>query len=161
MMVFSGAARRRGYLSDHVHLGVGLHWLRCQCSSSLWKILQLSPQTAWAGAGYPLPFLQRRFYLRYRSGHWKTLTVVGERQTVKCGNKKKRISIFAAIGTAGPPLSQFPPSILRRPDAASPGAPVMPARAGAVADHEDVAAHPGDGRGEDGLVGVHLDLRIA
>ena len=45
------------------------------------KILQLSPQTAWL-ALVILPSFSGVFYLRYRSGHWKTLTVVGERQTV-------------------------------------------------------------------------------
>ena len=80
MVVFSGApARRRGYLLD-MCISVGLHWLLPVLFITL-KILQLSPQTAWL-ALVILFFLQRRFYLRYRSGHWKTLTVVGERQTV-------------------------------------------------------------------------------
>ena len=46
------------------------------------KILQLSPQTAWLALVILFLSFSGVFYLRYRSGHWKTLTVVGERQTV-------------------------------------------------------------------------------
>ena len=48
----------------------------------LLKILQLSPQTAWLALVILFLSFSGVFYLRYRSGHWKTLTVVGERQTV-------------------------------------------------------------------------------
>ena len=74
-------ARRRGYLLDHVHLGrIAL----ASAASALHhlKILQLSPQTAWLALVILFLSFSGVFYLRYRSGHWKTLTVVGERQTV-------------------------------------------------------------------------------
>ena len=91
------------------------------------KILQLSPQTAWWQLVI-LFFLSFSgvFYLRYRSGHREDPDGGGRGRPCR-GNKKKRFRIFAAIGTAGPPWSQFPPpvspSAARMPLAQ---APVMP-----------------------------------
>ena len=61
MVVFSGRpARRRGYLLDHVHLG------RIALASAASALHHSEDSAAvapdrLAGAGYPLPFLQRRF----------------------------------------------------------------------------------------------------
>ena len=60
MVVFSGALRGAGDTFWTMCISVGLHWLLPVLFITL-KILQLSPQTCLAGAGYPLPFLQRRF----------------------------------------------------------------------------------------------------
>ena len=53
-------------------ISVGLHWLLLPVLFITLKILQLSPQTAWLALVILFLSLQRRFYLRYRSGHWKT-----------------------------------------------------------------------------------------
>ena len=74
-------ARRRGYLLDHVHLG------RIALASAA-SALHHSEDSAAVAPDRPLALVilflsfSGVFYLRYRSGHWKTLTVVGERQTV-------------------------------------------------------------------------------
>ena len=80
MVVFSGApARRRGYLLDPCAS-------RSDCTGSAASALHHSEDSAAVAPDrLALVILFLSFsgvYLRYRSGHWKTLTVVGERQTV-------------------------------------------------------------------------------
>ena len=84
-------------------ISVGLHWLLLPVLFITLKILQLSPQTAWLALVILFLSFSGVFYLRYRSGHWKTLTVVGERQTVSRGIRRRGFPDIAAIGTAGPP----------------------------------------------------------
>ena len=135
-------ARAPGYRFWTMCISVGLHWLLLPVLFITLKDSAAVAPDRLAGAGYPLPFLQRRFYLRYRSGHWKTLTVWAKADRV-AGIREEGISDVAIIGTAGPPESRFPPSIpsaARMP--ARPGAGDAARDAGAVADHEDVAAHP-------------------
>ena len=102
MVVFSGALR-----------GAGVPSGPCASRSDCWlllpvlfitlKILQLSPQTAWLALVILFLSFSGVFYLRYRSGHWKTLTVVGEEADRVAGIRRRGFRIFAAIGTAGPP----------------------------------------------------------
>ena len=82
MVVFSGALRGAGDTFWTMCISVGLHWLLLPVLFITLKILQLSPQTAWLALVILFLSFSGVFYLRYRSGHWKTLTVVGERQTV-------------------------------------------------------------------------------
>ena len=159
MVVFSGALRGAGDTFWTMCISVGLHWLLLPVLFITLKILQLSPQTAWLALVILFLSFSGVFYLRYRSGHWKTLTVVGEADRV-AGIRRRGFRILPQSARQDRPESvpaQYP---LRRPDAARPGAGDAARGAGAVADHEDVAAHPEVTVEEDGLVGVHLDLRI-
>ena len=93
---------RRGYLLDHVHLGrIAL----ASAASALHplKILQLSPQTALAGAGYPLPFLQRRFLPALPQRPLEDPDGGGREADRVAGIRRRGFRICAAIGTAGPP----------------------------------------------------------
>ena len=158
-MVFSGALRGAGDTFWTMCISVGLHWLLLPVLFITLKILQLSPQTAWLALVILFLSFSGVFYLRYRSGHWKTLTVVGEADRVAGIRRRGFLRMLPQSARQDRPESvpaQYP---LRRPDAARP-APVTARGAGAVADHEDVAAHPEVTVEEDGLVGVHLDLRI-
>ena len=82
MVVFSGALRGAEDTFWTMCISVGLHWLLLPVLFITLKILQLSPQTAWLALVILFLSFSGVFYLRYRSGHWKTLTVVGEGETV-------------------------------------------------------------------------------
>jgi MATE family multidrug resistance protein len=79
MVVFSGALRGAGDTFWTMCISVGLHWLLLPVLFITLKILQLSPQTAWLALVILFLSFSGVFYLRYRSGKWKTLAVVGER----------------------------------------------------------------------------------
>ena len=95
-------ARRRGHLLDHVHLG------RIALASAASALHHSEDSAAvapdrLAGAGYPLPFLQRRFLPALPQRPLEDLTVVEERADRVAGIRRRGFRIFAAIGTAGPP----------------------------------------------------------
>ena len=118
MVVFSGALRGRGHLLDHVHLG-RMRWLLLVLFITLKILLQLSPQTRLAGAGYPLPFLPAAFSTCVTAAAtgrpWRWWARGRPCRGIKegfgiCRNRHGRTA-----------LSQFRPVSLRRPDAARPG----------------------------------------
>lgn len=78
MVVFSGALRGAGDTFWTMCISVGLHWLLLPVLLISLKILHLSPQTAWLALVIFFLSFSGFFYLRYRSGKWKTLAVVGK-----------------------------------------------------------------------------------
>ena len=125
MVVFSGALRGAGYLLDHVHLGrIAL----ASAASALHplKILQLSPQTAWLALVILFLSFSGVFYLRYRSGHWKTLTVVGEEADRVAGIRRRGFPDICRNRHGRTALSRFPPSIPSAARMPLLEAPVMP-----------------------------------
>ena len=103
MVVFSGALRGAGDTFWTMCISVGLHWLLLPVLFITLKILQLSPQTAWLGAGYPLPFLQRRFLPALPQRPLEDPDGGGREADRVAGIRRRGFRIFAAIGTAGPP----------------------------------------------------------
>ncbi len=78
MIVFSGALRGAGDTFWAMCISVGLHWLLVPVLILSLKVFHASPLSAWmAIIGLFLTF-SGVFYLRYRSGHWKTLSIVRE-----------------------------------------------------------------------------------
>ena len=102
MVVFSGALRGAGDTFWTMCISVGLHWLLLPVLFITLKILQLSPQTAWLALVILFPFLQRRFLPALPQRPLEDPDGGGRGRPCR-GNKKKRISDIAAIGTAGPP----------------------------------------------------------
>jgi multidrug resistance protein, MATE family len=78
MVVFSGALRGAGDTFWTMCISVGLHWLLLPVLLISLKILNLSPQTAWLALVVFFLSFSGVFYLRYRSGKWKTLAVLRE-----------------------------------------------------------------------------------
>jgi MATE family multidrug resistance protein len=80
MVVFSGALRGAGDTFWTMCISVGLHWLLLPVLIVSLKILHLPPKTAWLALVIFFLAFSGVFYLRYRSGKWKTLAVVREGQ---------------------------------------------------------------------------------
>jgi len=80
MVVFSGALRGAGDTFWTMCISVGLHWLLLPVLLVSLKILHLPPKTAWLALVIFFLAFSGVFYLRYRSGKWKTLAVVREGQ---------------------------------------------------------------------------------
>jgi len=78
MVVFSGALRGAGDTFWAMCASVALHWLLVPVLVLFLKVLDLSPQSAWLVLIAFFLSFSGLFYLRYRSGKWKTLAVVGE-----------------------------------------------------------------------------------
>ena len=102
MVVFSGALRGAGYLLDHVHLG------RIALASAASALHHSEDSAAvapdrLAGAGYPLPFLQRRFLPALPQRPLEDPDGGGREADRVAGIRRRGFRIFAAIGTAGPP----------------------------------------------------------
>lgn len=76
MVVFSGALRGAGDTFWTMCISVGLHWLLLPVLLISLKILHLPPQSAWLALVIFFLSFSGVFYLRYRSGKWKTLAVV-------------------------------------------------------------------------------------
>ncbi|BCR05661.1 MATE family efflux transporter [Desulfuromonas versatilis] len=78
MVVFSGALRAAGDTFWAMTVSVTMHWLLVPLLFVLLKVFQLPPQSAWlALIGLFLCF-SGVFYLRYRSGRWKHLAMIGD-----------------------------------------------------------------------------------
>jgi MATE family multidrug resistance protein len=78
MVVFSGALRGAGDTFWTMCISVGLHWLLLPLLFISLKVLHLSPQIAWLALVVFFLSFSGVFYLRYRSGRWKTLAVLRE-----------------------------------------------------------------------------------
>ena len=76
VVVFSGVLRGAGDTLWAMGLSVTLHWLLVPVVIVCLKVFSLPPVTAWiALIGFFLSFCGL-FYLRYRSGQWKSLRIV-------------------------------------------------------------------------------------
>ncbi|WP_225071373.1 MATE family efflux transporter [Desulfuromonas sp. CSMB_57] len=78
MLVFSGALRGAGDTLWAMCASVALHWLLIPVLVLFLKVLELPPQSAWLVLIAFFLSFSGLFYLRYRSGKWKTLSVVRE-----------------------------------------------------------------------------------
>lgn len=76
MVVFSGALRGAGDTFWTMCISVGLHWILLPVLHVTLNVLGLPPQAAWLALVIFFLSFSGVFYLRYRSGKWKTLAVV-------------------------------------------------------------------------------------
>ncbi len=76
MVVFSGALRGAGDTFWTMCLSVGMHWLLVLVLWGLLRVAGFSALTAWVALIVFFLIFSGLFYLRYRSGKWKTLVVV-------------------------------------------------------------------------------------
>lgn len=76
LIVFSGALRGAGDTFWAMRTSVLLHWLMILVLILLLKILQLPPSAAWAGLCGVFLLFSGTFYLRFRSGKWRTLRII-------------------------------------------------------------------------------------
>ncbi|MDD4457330.1 MAG: MATE family efflux transporter [Syntrophotalea acetylenica] len=77
MLVFSGALRGAGDTFWAMCASVALHWLLVPVLALFLRVLALPPQAAWLALIAFLLIFSGVFYLRYRSGKWKTLAMAG------------------------------------------------------------------------------------
>ncbi len=77
MLVCSGVLRGAGDTFWAMCISVAMHWLLLPVLYLVLKVLQLPPQTAWLAIIFLFMAFSVIFYLRYRSGRWKLLRVVG------------------------------------------------------------------------------------
>lgn len=78
MIVYSGVLRGAGDTLWAMCASVGMHWLLVPVLFLLLKILGFPPQSAWLVLVFLFMGFCGVFYLRYRTGRWKALSMVGE-----------------------------------------------------------------------------------
>ncbi|MDR4503688.1 MAG: MATE family efflux transporter [Candidatus Scalindua sp.] len=76
-LVYSGALRGSGDTFWAMIISVSFHWLLAAEAVVMIRVLHLSPEITWMGVVFTIPFIAATFYLRYRSGKWRQLKVVG------------------------------------------------------------------------------------
>jgi len=76
ILVYGGALRGAGDTFWAMCASVALHWLLVPVLILFLKVLALPPQSAWLVLIVFLLGFSGLFYLRYRSGKWKTLAMV-------------------------------------------------------------------------------------
>ena len=79
MVVFSGALRGAGDTFWTMCISVTLHWMLIPVLLLVLRGFNLPPQTAWLAIIAAFMFFSGMFYLRYRSGRWKTLNLVNNK----------------------------------------------------------------------------------
>ena len=77
-LVFSGALRGAGDTFATMCLSVSTHWVLLLTTVFNLRVLQASPRAAWIVLVILIWTIGGAFYLRYRTGHWRTLRVVGD-----------------------------------------------------------------------------------
>ncbi len=75
-VVYSGALRGAGDTFWTMILSVSIHWLFVIEAFVMVVWLELLPKIAWMGFVFTVPVITTAFFLRYRSGRWRTLAVV-------------------------------------------------------------------------------------
>lgn len=78
MVVFSGTLRGAGDTFWAMGVSVTMHWLLVPVLYLFLTVLDFPPQIAWLALIVFFLAFSGLFYLRFRSGHWKTLAVVEE-----------------------------------------------------------------------------------
>ena len=78
ILVFSGALRGAGDTFWAMCISVSLHWTLVLGQLILLRIWSLSPRWTWLFLCLTLLVFSGIFYLRYRSGKWRLIQVVGE-----------------------------------------------------------------------------------
>jgi MATE family multidrug resistance protein len=76
VVVFVGALRGAGDTFWAMCISVSLHWVLVPILVVILYVLDLSPETAWIALVFTFLLFSVLFYLRYRSGHWRTIRVV-------------------------------------------------------------------------------------
>lgn len=79
IVVFSGALRGAGDTFWAMCASVTLHWLLVPVLALFLNVLALPPLAAWLALVAFILIFSGVFYLRYRSGKWKTLALVRDR----------------------------------------------------------------------------------
>jgi MATE family, multidrug efflux pump len=77
IVVLSGALRGAGDTFWAMVISVSLHWSLVPVLLLMLKVFDCSPETAWVVVVLEFMFFSLLFYLRYRSGKWKEIEVVG------------------------------------------------------------------------------------
>ena len=78
LVVFIGALRGAGDTFWAMCISVSLHWLTVIVLFIVFRVFNLSPQTAWAFMVGIFFLFSVPVYLRYRNGTWRTMKVVDE-----------------------------------------------------------------------------------
>ena len=78
LIVFIGALRGAGDTFWAMCLSVSLHWFSVFVLFVGLKVLALSPVAAWGFLVALFVLFSLLVYLRYRSGHWKTIKMVDQ-----------------------------------------------------------------------------------
>jgi MATE family multidrug resistance protein len=76
VVVLVGALRGAGDTFWAMCISVGLHWLLVPILFVILHVLKRSPETAWVAMVFTFLIFSVLFYLRYRSGKWRTIRVV-------------------------------------------------------------------------------------
>ncbi len=82
-LVFSGALRGAGDTLWAMCISVGLHWVLVAVLMTLLRVLHAPVETAWAVLVAVILCFSGIFYLRYRSGKWRTIRVVHEPESAQ------------------------------------------------------------------------------
>jgi MATE family multidrug resistance protein len=77
IIVFSGALRGAGDTFWAMCISVGLHWLMLPVVFLMLNVLKLDPEYAWVFVIVIYMVFTIFFWLRYRSGKWRKLRVIG------------------------------------------------------------------------------------
>ncbi|MBN2218014.1 MAG: MATE family efflux transporter [Pirellulales bacterium] len=76
VVVFSGALRGAGDTFWAMCISVGLHWLLLPILAFLLHVAHVSAEMGWVALVLTYLVFSGLFYLRYRSGRWRTIRVV-------------------------------------------------------------------------------------
>ena len=77
-LVYSGALRGSGDTFWTMVISVAFHWLFVVEAILMVHVFKLSPKISWAAFVFTIPVIASAFYLRYRTGRWRKLSVVGQ-----------------------------------------------------------------------------------
>jgi MATE family multidrug resistance protein len=76
VIVFIGALRGAGDTFWAMCISVSLHWALVPILFVILHVLMLGPELAWVALVFTFLVFSGLFYVRYRSGHWRTIQVV-------------------------------------------------------------------------------------
>jgi MATE family multidrug resistance protein len=77
-IVFGGALRGAGDTRWPMWVSVTLHWIMTVLCITLMEVFHAPPAAAWLLFAAMLGVLALSFFLRFRSGRWKSIDVMGE-----------------------------------------------------------------------------------
>lgn len=78
MLVFGGALRGAGDTFWVMCISVTMHWVLVAVLAVAIRVWHLPPQTAWTLLCLTLLLFSGILYLRYRSGNWRNIKVIGD-----------------------------------------------------------------------------------
>jgi MATE family multidrug resistance protein len=80
VIVFVGALRGAGDTFWAMCISVALHWLLVPILFVILHVMDLTPEVAWMALVFTFLVFSGLFFLRYRSGKWRTMRVVRSRE---------------------------------------------------------------------------------